>query len=182
MTADLRRTIVPVVVALSVAGCGGGQRPAIGSVRLDVAAPADGQTVRADHVLISGTVAPARARVLVDGRPAERNGERFESSVPLPEGTIVVDVLAEADRYRPAMTALRVRRPVSTQVPDLKGRPVAAARRALVALGLQVTVSRSGGLFDGLLPGELRVCDSDPAAGTTVELPATVTLSVAHAC
>jgi len=181
MAAKNRRAAAPLVVALMIAGCGG-QKPLAGSVRLDVAAPADGQTVRSDHAVISGTVAPAKARVLVDGRPATRNGERFEASVPLPEGTIVVDVLAEADRYRPAMTALRVRRPFTVQVPDLKGRPVTAAKRSLSALGLAVKVDRSGGLFDDLLPGELRVCGSDPEAGSTVELPATVTLNVAHLC
>jgi len=181
MAAELRRAAVPLLAALLIAGCGG-QKPRAGSVRLDVVAPADGQTVRTDHALISGRVAPANARVLVDGHPPDRNGDRFEASVPLPEGTSVVDVLAEADRYRPAMTALRVRRPFTVKVPDLKGRPVSAAKRAAAALGLQVAVNRSGGLFDDLLPGELRVCDSDPEAGSTVELPATVTLAAAHVC
>lgn len=181
MAAEPRRAAALLVAALLIAGCGG-QKPRVGSVRLDVVAPADGQTVRADHAVISGTVAPARARVLVDGRPAARNGDRFEASVPLPEGTSVVDVLAEADRHRPAMTALRVRRPFTVKIPDLKGRPAPAAKRELSALGLEVELDRSGGLFDELLPGEPRVCDSDPEAGSTVELPATVTLAVARVC
>lgn len=183
MGADRRWAVAALTAVLVLpAGCGDRGRTVTGAVRLVVAAPADGQTVRADHVVVSGRVVPASARVLVDGRLASRNGDRFEAGVPLPEGTIVVDVLAEADRRRPALTAVRVHRPVTIGMPDVEGETVGDARRALAAAGLQVKLRRSGGLFDDLLPGELRVCGSDPPAGSTVELPATVTLTVAHSC
>lgn len=173
----------PAVLAASVvAACGGGSDPAPPPVRLTVTTPADQAVVSDARVDLAGTVRPSNARVTVAGRKATVSGGAFRARVALAAGTNVIDVLASAGRARPALVALRVRREVSVRVPDLTGVTVDEARARLGDLGLEVEVREDGGLLDRLLPGDPRVCATDPPAGERVDLGDTVQVLAARRC
>ena len=170
----------------TVAGCGGdgeprAQRPPR-AVELDVSSPSDTAVVRSETVEVYGSVEPAGATVRVLGRRAAVGGGSFHAEVPLEPGANVIDVIATAPGRGPAMTALRVAREVPVEVPELVGLEVPAAERRLADAGLRSEVTRGGGLFDGLLPGEPAVCEQDPAAGTAVRRGSVVALTVARSC
>jgi Glucodextranase, domain B/PASTA domain len=180
-----RRVLVLVCAALcagAAPGCGGGAGATRGSVRLDVAAPADAATVRADAVEVRGSVRPATATVLVAGRRATVSAGAFSARVGLDAGVNVIDVLASAGDARPAVAALRVRRLMVVRVPDLAGLGPDEAASRLEALGLKAERHDAGGLFDELLGGDPGVCRTDPEAGTEVDPGATVRLDVARRC
>jgi hypothetical protein len=168
--------------AALTAACGGDSGPAPPPVRLAVTAPRDLEVVHEDHVEIEGTVRPGSATVTVEGRRAAVSEGTFRATVSLAAGTNVVDVLASAGRARPATAAIRVRREVSVEVPDLVGLSVKDALSKLSALGLKAEVERQDGLFDRLLPGGPNVCETDPEAGATVDPGATVRLLAARGC
>ena len=173
-----------VVAALAAAGCGDDEPapPPKAAVALTIDAPGDLELVRAESVEIRGRVTPASSTVLVRGEKIRVSGGAFATSVGLDAGTNVIDVLASAPDTRPAMTALRVRKQVIVRVPDLVGsRPDDAAER-LAGLGLESEEREGGGVFDSLLPGPPRVCDTDPAAGDQVDVGATVQLVTAREC
>jgi len=171
-----------VLVAGLVAACGGGSDPVPPPVRLTVTSPADQAVVRDARVDLAGTVRPSGTRVTVAGRKATVTGGTFRASVALSPGTNVIDVLASAGRARPALVALRVRREVSVRVPDLTGVSVDEARARLGDLGLDAKVEDGGGLLDRLLPGDPRVCATDPAAGERVDLGESVRVLAARRC
>ena len=168
--------------AALTAGCGGGGAPAPPPVRLAITAPRDLEVVHDDHVDVEGTVRPGSATVTVEGRRAPVSDGSFHATVSLAAGTNVVDVLASAGRARPATTAIRVRREVTVEVPDLVGLSVNDARAKLSALGLKAQVDRQDSLFDRLLPGDPNVCESDPRAGAEADPGETVRLLAARAC
>jgi len=58
----------------------------------------------------------------------------------------------------------------------------AAAEAQLTGLGLRVDERRGGGLFDPLIPGSPKVCESRPEPGVQVLPGTTVELVVARAC
>ena len=171
-----------VLAAALLAAGGGGSDPAPPPVRLTVTSPADQAVVRDARVDLAGTVRPSGARVTVAGRKATVTGGTFRASVALSPGTNVIDVLASAGRARPALVALRVRREVSVRVPDLTGVSVDEARARLGDLGLDVEVQDGGGLLDRLLPGDPRVCATEPAAGERVDLGDPVRVLAARRC
>jgi hypothetical protein len=180
------RSLLPAcLLACSAAlatGCGGGSGRGGDAVRLDIAAPADAATVRSDAVEIRGSVRPATATVVVAGRPAEVSAGAFSARVALNAGVNVIDVLASAGDARPALAALRVRRLVIVRVPALVGLAPDEATARLEALGLKADRENGGGLFDELLGGDPRVCQTDPVAGTRADPGATVLLEVARRC
>jgi serine/threonine-protein kinase len=148
-----------------------------------VSQPSDSARVVGDTVELSGTVTPADARVLVDGREASGDGAGgFTATVALDPGANVVDVVAGAPRRRPAMLALRVVRELPVTIPDLSGRPPDEAERRLRDLGLEVKVRRRAGLLEDLIPGGTGVCGSDPKPGRSVEPGSTVELTVSKTC
>ena len=100
----------------------------------------------------------------------------------LDAGVNVIDVLASAGDARPALAALRVRRLVIVRVPALVGLAPDEATARLEALGLKADRENGGGLFDELLGGDPRVCQTDPVAGTRADPGATVLLEVARRC
>lgn len=170
--------------ALMLSACGGGDAPqAATPVRLAVTAPADLRAVRDATVEVRGTVRPSKATVTVGGRRAAVSGGTWSADVALEPGVNVIDVLASAGRGRPALTAVRVRRLIAVEVPDLVGSPADDARRQLEDLGLKADVSQAGGgFFDDLLGGKPRVCETTPEAGTRVDPGSTVEVLTAKRC
>ena len=125
---------------------------------------------------------PADARVLVGGRAATVVDGEFRRRVPLQEGANVIDVAASAPDARTAWSALRVERETLVSVPDLAGAARDEAVDRLQALGLRVEVEEGGGLLDRLLPGDWRVCETQPRAGAELRRGATVRVGVSKSC
>lgn len=170
-----------LVGTLALAGCGGGDPPAA-DVRLSIEAPGDMTLLTDDVVEVRGTVAPRDARVLVEGREVSVEDGRFSEDVALLPGTNLVDVVAGAERARPAMAAVRVQRQVSVRVPELVGYTPRDARDTLAALGLEADVQEAGGLIEFLLPEDARVCETEPSAGSEVDPGATVRVLASKRC
>src|SRR4051812_23158714 len=168
--------------AALTAACGGDRPPAPPPVRPAGTEPRDLEAVHDAPVDVEGTARPGGATVTVDGRRAAVSEGTFRASVSLAAGTNVVDVLASAGRARPALTAIRVRREVTVEVPELTGLPVNDARSKLSSLGLKARVERRDSLFDRLLPGDPNVCETDPQAGDEVDPGTTVRLLAARDC
>src|SRR4051794_28727667 len=178
------RALRPLALLLALpvfAGCGAADPAAAPApVRLQVEAPA---SVRDATVEVHGTVRPAGATVLVRGRQAPVNGRTWSAQVDLDPGVNVIDVIATAHQGRPALTAFRVRRVTTVQVPDVTGQTAGDARTQLEDAGLKVDTRRkSDGFFDELLGGDRHVCETDPAAGDEVDLGTTVEVTVARNC
>jgi hypothetical protein len=168
--------------AAVITACGSDARPTPPPVRLTVSAPRDLAVVHDDRVEVSGSVRPSSATVVVEGKRASVAEGAFHATVSLAEGTNVVDVLASSGRARPALAAIRVRRDVRVEVPDLVGTSADDARKQLTALGLKADVQRGDGIFDRLLPGAPKVCATDPESGAEVNPDTTVRLLVARNC
>jgi hypothetical protein len=170
--------------ALLLSACGGGSRASAGpAVRLAVNAPGDLNAVRAATVQVRGTVAPASADVTVRGQHAQVSGGSWTANVSLEPGVNVVDVLASAGSARPAMTAVRVRRVIDVQVPDVVGFSAGDARSALQDAHLQPDLQTTGGgFFDELLGGSPKVCQTAPQAGAHVDPGSTVVVQLARRC
>jgi hypothetical protein len=178
----MRRAAAAAALAITaLAGCGTDDPPRRG-VKLTISSPGDQAVMRDDSVEIAGRVSPARSVVRVRGDKVDVRDGSFKTRVPLEPGTNVVDVLASARDARPAMLALRVRREVTVQVPDLLGFSPGDAEDSLASLGLEADVKKSGGIFDVLLPVDARVCETDPAAGTTVQPGTVVKVAVSKTC
>lgn len=171
--------------ALLMTGCGGNApATATAPVRLQVTAPPDQGTVRDSSVAIEGTVSPTNATVVVRGQKASvSSGGTWSAQVDLEPGVNVVDVLASSGRARPALTALRVRRIVEVDVPDVTGLSADDAKQELQDADLRPDLqTENGGFFDELLGGKPKVCDTDPAGGTSVSPGTTVTVHLARNC
>jgi hypothetical protein len=170
--------------ALLMTGCGG-DKPAAATapVRLQVSSPVDQGTVRDGSVEIRGTVSPANATVLVRGQEADVSSGSWSAQVSLEPGVNVVDVLASSGAARPALTALRVRRVVEVEVPDVTGLSADDAKQELQDAKLKPDLqTEDGGFFDELLGGSPKVCDTDPAAGASVSPDTTVAVHLARDC
>lgn len=168
---------VPLVGLL--AGCGSNTAaPAATPVQLSLSGPADGSRVTTRSVLISGSVTPADATVLVAGHGVAVADGSFQARVPLAPGQNIVDVLAGAPRAHAAMEAVRVLRQVDVQVPTVAGDTAAAATAALRAGGLTARIVNNEPFYSFLLPGSPTVCATSPAAGQSVAPGTVVTVSV----
>jgi len=178
--------LVPLLgLAVLASGCGGDDPQPPRSepkVRIKLTVPADGTVVRAETVQLTGTVKPSGARVQVLGRAVAVERGRFAADVPLEPGANLVDVAASARGRRPDFAAMRIVREVRVGVPELVGRDADTAQEQLEGLGLKVNKRDGGGFFDPLLPGDPKVCDSDPAAGAQVLPGSEVELTVARDC
>jgi hypothetical protein len=171
--------------SLPLASCGGAtDTPAGPPVRLAVTDPADLGTVREASVDVRGTVRPAGATVTVAGHRADVAGGQFHARVDLAAGVNVIDVLASHGAARPATTAVRVRRIVTVDVPDVTGLDSDAARTQLQDAGLKVDTQRLPGndILDRLFGGKPKVCQTSPSAGATVDAGTTVQVLVARNC
>jgi hypothetical protein len=151
-------------------------------VKLELGSPADSAVVRAETVEIRGTVLPRGARVKVLGRAVAVDGGSFRAEVPLEPGANLIDVAAERPGRRPDFAVARVVREVRLPVPDVTGGDADTAQDQLEGLGLTVLLEDGGGFFDPILPGDPKVCEQDPEAGTQVLPGSDVTLTVARDC
>ena len=94
-----------------MAACGGSKTTAANaSVKLEITAPADGSSVRADRVAVRGTVTPSDATVQILGRSVQVGNGVFAGSVPLHRGANTIDVVASAAGSAPATTTITVNR------------------------------------------------------------------------
>ena len=173
------------MVAATAAAAGCGEEPAPTPrppVQLAVTAPRDTETTREATIVVSGTVSPARARVVVLGEPVAVDGGSFSTTIELREGPNVVDVGASAAGRRAVWRAVRVTRRSLIRLPDLVGREEDDARSALDDLGLDVEVTNDDDFFDALRRGPRRVCLSTPAGGTEVSAGTEVEIVVSRSC
>jgi hypothetical protein len=179
----MRAAVLLLLAAVALAACGADEpRGPERRVTLRLSAPADAAVVRDELVEIAGRVSPAGAAVAVGGEPAAVEDGRFAARVALDPGANIVDVAAVAPGRRAAFAALRIVREVRVPIPDLVGREAETAAEQLEGLGLKVAEERGGGLFDPLLPGPLRVCETRPGPGAEVLPGTTVGLVVARGC
>jgi hypothetical protein len=172
---------VPLVGLL--AGCGSNTAtPAAPPVHLSLSGPLDGSRVTTRSVLVSGSVTPADATVLVAGRGVAVAAGSFQARVPLAPGQNIVDVLAGAPRSLAAMEAVRVFRQVDVRVPTVAGDTAGAATAALRAGDLTARIVNNEPFYSFLLPGSPTVCTTSPAAGQSVPPGSTVTVDVSKSC
>jgi hypothetical protein len=172
-----------LLATLALAGCGTQARPATTPrVQLELSAPGDGRTLRADTVEVTGTVTPSGAAVSVAGQAATVDGARFTATVALQPGGNVIDVVASLPGHRPAADALRVVRDMRVQLPSLAGYEESDAFDRLKGLGLRPVEKRDDNWIDRLLPGAVGVCATQPKGGTLIAPHAVVTVVVAKDC
>lgn len=104
-----------IAVTSIIAGCGssGGAKSTstATNVKVQISAPADGSTIRADRVAIRGTVNPPDATVQILGTPGQVGNGVFTGSVALHRGANTIDVVASAPGATPATTTITVTRP-----------------------------------------------------------------------
>lgn len=184
MAASRRMLVACLAVCLAgvVAGCGTTAARPEAPIQLTLSGPSDGTRVTSRSVLVSGTVSPAGATVLVGGRSVPVSGGSFQTRVTLTPGQNIVDVLAGASRARPAMTAVRVFRQVDVTVPSLTGSLANAAVNALRARGLRAKVVDNEPFYSFLLPGSPAVCNTSPPAGRSVPPDTVVTVNLSKSC
>src|SRR3954454_15657716 len=177
-----RRLPLAAAAVCALAGGGGGGGAAPAPVRRRIPAPQGEAVVRAGRVQLRGTVRPATATVTVEGRRAAVSEGEFHATVGLQPGTNVVDVRASAGEARPALTAIRIRRRVTVDVPDVTGLVAADASAKLKALGLKAQIDDQDGIFQRLLPGKPLVCATAPELGASVDPGTRVRLLVSKQC
>jgi Glucodextranase, domain B len=114
-----RRTATRVVLLASagflsfvIVACGGSKSATdSANVILQITAPGDGSTVRADRVAVRGTVTPGDATVQIQGKSVQVGNGVFAGSVPLHRGANTIDVVASAAGAAPATETITVNRP-----------------------------------------------------------------------
>jgi hypothetical protein len=163
----------------AIAGCGSATTHRDAPIRLQVSSSS---TVHTASATITGTVAPATARVLVLGHAVTVHEGSFSTRVSLAPGTNLIDVLAGAPRAHDAMTAVRVFRQVYVAVPTLSGANPTDAEQRLRRLGLVPDINKNEPFFSFLIPGSDAVCGTDPAAGAKVAPGSKVTVTVSKTC
>jgi hypothetical protein len=163
----------------AIAGCGSTATHPDTPIRLTVSSPS---TVHTSMATVSGTVAPATARVLVLGRPVAVHEGSFSTQVALAPGTNLIDVIAGAPHAHDAMTAARVFRQVYVAIPDLSGAGPSDAEQRLRQLGLVPEINKSEPFFSFLIPGSDSVCGTEPGANVKVAPGSTVKVTVSKTC
>lgn len=181
MTCGLGGAVLMLLI-LGVAGCGAVKVKPAAPVKLSELTPSSGLRISSASVAVTGAVTPRSARVLVAGRRANvsQNGH-FSISVPLQDGTNLIDVIAGAPHARAAMTALRVVRYVLVRVPSVGGLTPKAAVARIKAADLRAKLEGDNP-FSFLVPGSEEICSQSPAAGSMVTPGKTVILSTGKLC
>jgi hypothetical protein len=181
----VRRSLPILLLALlaGVAGCGEQPvDPPRRPVQISISEPQDAGTTREASVRVSGSVAPASARVLVMGERVAVSGGHFSTAVDLREGSNVIDIGAAAPGARATWRALRVTRHSKIELPDLVGREADDASDAVTALGLTPQVVVDDDLLDAFRRRPRVVCTTDPAAGSQLRPEDDVQLVVSKTC
>src|SRR3954452_24442913 len=83
------------VCVVALAGCGDSKKPTP-PVRLTVDSPSDMQLLHDNSVEVHGVVAPATARVMVEGKDVRVRSGSFSTRVDQLPGTNLIDVVAGA--------------------------------------------------------------------------------------
>jgi hypothetical protein len=179
----MRYVVLALAAGLTLAACGETPRATTEPrVKLKLELPDDGGSIRAEAVEVRGTVTPADAAVQVAGRDAEVDGGSFLASVKLDPGGNVIDITATAPGRRPATDAVRITRDMTVVIPSLTGRTYDAAAADLAKLDLKATEERGGSWIDRVLGADVRVCDTNPKAGTAVLPNTTITVVTGPEC
>jgi len=103
-------------LALAAGGCGGTSttvRTTVangGVVSVVVTAPTSGSVINADSVTVRGTVTPANAAVMVQGRAAAVGNGIFSGSANLHAGKTTIDVIGSAQGAAPGSTSITITR------------------------------------------------------------------------
>jgi hypothetical protein len=144
--------VVSLVVVLGMAACGGSDEGAntattASSVNVQVTAPTDGSSLRANRVTVRGTVTPPDANVQIVGQAAQVGNGVFTASVPLRQGSNTIDVVASAAGAAPASKTITVTR--------AGPRPV---KRARIRAGGAPPLASTTNCGDGLTAGARTSC------------------------
>jgi hypothetical protein len=108
--------VAALTLALGMTACGGSDEsaattePTDSSVNLQITAPTDGSSMRADRVNVRGTVTPPTAAVQISGQPAQVGNGVFTGSVALERGSNTIDVVASTAGAAPASRTITVTR------------------------------------------------------------------------
>ena len=81
-----------------------------GIVSVVVSAPTSGSVINADSVTVRGTVTPANAAVMVQGRPAAVGNGIFSANANLHAGKTTIDVIGSAPSAAPGSTSITITR------------------------------------------------------------------------
>lgn len=101
--------LIGVALAATVSGCTSGNDSV---AQVQVTAPSDGSSTRANRITVRGTVSPANANVQVLGQNAQVGNGIFTTSVPLTSGKNTIDVVAGGPGVTPATVTITVTRKV----------------------------------------------------------------------
>jgi hypothetical protein len=160
---------VVAIPALALASTGCGTTPAATPaaavatapklVKVALLSPSAGTVTSAGRVTVRGTVSPANALVLVQGRQAAVGNGVFTATATVHRGRTTIDVIATASGATPGSTRVAVSRPhkkprpvrtvtVATVIPAAPAAPVAS----------DVSLSGSSSCGDGLSVGPNTTC------------------------
>ena len=143
-------------LVLGTAACGGSDEstatttePTATTVSVQITAPADGSSMRADRVTVRGTVDPPDATVQILGQAAQVGNGVFTGSVALHRGENTIDVVASSAGAAPASKTITVTR---------RGPSAARAARGRTATGAGVPFARETNCGGGLTAGARTSC------------------------
>jgi hypothetical protein len=158
---------VVAIPALALASTGCGTTPAEipaavatppKMVKVALLSPSAGTVTSAGRVMVRGTVSPANAQVLVQGRQAAVGDGVFTATATVHRGHTTIDVIATASGATPGSTRVEISRPrkkASPQpVPAVNVTAVVPAPTVVPA----VAPASSGNCGDGLSAGPNTTC------------------------
>ena len=96
-----------MLVSLATVGCGGSTGPP--AVHLSLIAPTNGASVVASHLYVTGSVQPAAAKVVIDGRAVASHDGRFGEWISVRRGVSHIRVDAKAEGLAPDVEEVAVR-------------------------------------------------------------------------
>ncbi len=167
-------------LGLLCAGCGAGLSSTPPAVAVAVTAPISGATVGVRAIDVSGTVAPAGARVVVAGHTATVRGGAFLAPLRLTSARTRIQIVASARGYRPASLQTTVRYQAGAA-----GAPLASTGQGQGSAGddsATKTGSRDGHPASGSssrAPASHPVAATTPAVSTTTPAVSTTTAAPA---
>ena len=121
-------------------------------VELELVSPDSGDVTSSSRITVRGTVSPADATVLVQGRPATIRDGIFTGQARLRRGRVTIDVIATADGAAPASASVEVTRRAARRAIDRRPAP---APTTVVVRSAPVT---GGGCGAGVSAGPNTSC------------------------
>ncbi len=157
------------MILIGTAACGGSDgsenasattttAPVNENVSVQITAPADGSSMRADRVTVRGTVDPPDAAVQILGRPAQVGNGVFTGSVALNRGANTIDVVASTAGAAPASETVTVTRTALPQARGARTAPPRPRRSCRTATGSRVPFARATDCGGGLTAGARTSC------------------------